>query len=334
MALNRQHLVPDFGDSRGEAIACRRDCALFDFSFVECASVSGGASLAAVQNLAGRALAGLTEGEIRYAVRVGETGNAVADLTIWKTGPTSFEVMSGRREESEILLASQRPELVVADLTSDRAIFALQGPRTLDALTDLANVDRLSRLRYFTFCECAIAGISCLVGRLGYSGEAGVEIIAPRAQSSELWRELSRRARPAGFTAVDMLRIEAGFVLFTNEFALPVTPAEAGLGRFHDGADSPAPAIELACFRADGNAPTWPWRPPRCLQRPASRDVITVTSACYSVVADGILGLGYVWRGVRPPDGVRDPTGTFTNIRLVEPPFYNSAKRRPRVAWR
>ena len=69
----------------------------------------------------------------------------------------------------------------------------------------------------------------CVIGRLGYSGEPGFEIIVDVELQAQLWNELSGRARPAGFAATDILRIEAGLVLFANEFVVPVTPSEAGL---------------------------------------------------------------------------------------------------------
>src|SRR6185369_12177456 len=117
-------------------------------------------------------------------------------------------------------------------------------------------------LDYFAFGHADLAGIPCTIGRLGYTGEPGFEIIAARGQAGGLWQALSRHLRPAGFVAADMLRIEAGFPLFTNEFSLPVFPAEAGLARFHGAGDQPECAIKLIAFRADASDlscdPSWP----------------------------------------------------------------------------
>jgi hypothetical protein len=67
-----------------------------------------------------------------------------------------------------------------------------------------------------------------------------------------------------------------------------------------------------------------------------------VTSACESIVAGGILGLGYVFGGDEAGDSARDapgassrdPTGIFRNIRQTPLPYYDTAKRRPRLSWR
>jgi hypothetical protein len=51
-------------------------------------------------------------------------------------------------------------------------------------------------------------------------------------------------------------------------------------------------------------------------------------------VARGILGLGYVLAGQGADASLRDSTGIFRNIRQTSLPYYDTAKRRPRQAWR
>ena len=151
MAFDQSRLIADFGDPIGEAAACRNDCALFDFSFLEAARVEGAAAPETVERFSGRSLARLAQGEICYAVRVNQAGNVLSDLTIWRTGSHAFEVMSGRREDITALLGCSGPDVTVTDLTPERAVLAAQGPGTLDALSKLGPVDSLARLRYFTF---------------------------------------------------------------------------------------------------------------------------------------------------------------------------------------
>jgi glycine cleavage system T protein (aminomethyltransferase) len=326
--------VDDFGDAAAEARACRGDCALFDFSFLECARLSGLGARGVVEAFTGRSLSTLNVGRICYALRVGPSGIVVADLTVWRTGADSYEVMSGRREDIVDLLGLAGPTIDVADMTAGGATFALQGPGSLDALRRLGDTGPIDPLNYFGFVHTKLAGIACRVGRLGYTGEAGFEIIVPRGNASELWQALAMRARPAGWIAADMLRIEAGFVLFRNEFRLPVTPREAGLGRFHLSSDEPAPQIALISFYANADALRWPWRPAENLQRPARSGEIAITSACESIAANGILGLGYVRIDGQTGADLHDPSGIFRNIRRTPTPFYDSAKRCPRAPWR
>ncbi len=326
--------IDDFGDAAAEARACRDDCALFDFSFLECAQLKGAGARDVVEKFTGRSLAALDPGRIFYALRVNAAGAVIADLTVWRIAANSYEVMSGRRGDIVDLLRQACSEVEVTDVTNDIAVLALQGPSALDVLSQLGDTSRLRLLGYFSFGQASLNGTPCRVGRLGYTGEAGFEIVLPRAAKENSWRACSRLARPAGFIAADMLRIEAGFVLFDNEFRVPVSPEEAGLGRFYHSGGFGWPRLTLVSFCAEANTLSLPWQPSRDLQRPAKLGEILVTSACRSNAAGRILGLGYVRADTLAGASLHDPTGTFQNIRRTPLPFYDTAKRRPRIAWR
>jgi aminomethyltransferase len=334
MAFDRSSLKHDFGDSAGEARACREESALFDFSFLECARVQGAGAQAAIEAYIQRSLDKLEHGAIAYAVRTDSAGAALADLTVWRKSVNSFELMSGRCEELTSLMACASGHIETVDLGSGRAVFSVQGPGALDALRRCGDADTIAKLSYFHFADMELAGTPCTVGRLGYTGEPGFEIILPRDESPRIWRELSRHARPAGFIAADALRIEAGFVLFANEFRLPVSPAEAGLGQFHPQRPMQGTELRLVCFRANTDHLEVPWTNTRKVERPVESGVVVVTSACNSAVAGGILGLGFVNAATSPDASLQDPSGQFRDIRQLSLPLYDTSKRRPRQPWR
>ena len=150
-----------------------------------------------------------------------------------------------------------------------------------------------------------------------------------------LWALLARRARPAGFAAADMLRIEAGFVLFANEFCLPVTAREAGLERFTG-----------ACARQRRRRRRSRWSAFRPTH-PRSGAVAAANAARSSSEVGNDhrhfgLSLAGRWHAgaglcvaVRC-DGGRAavcPAGAFADIRLAPLPFFDRDKRRPKVPW-
>ena len=334
MALADFARIDDFGDAAAEARACRTDCALFDFSFLECARIKGTDARQVIEEFTGRSLSALEPGRIAYALRVDAAGAVAADLTVWRIGEDAYEVMSGRRDDIADLLRQAAPNIEATDVTQDIAVLALQGPGALEVLGLIGDTSRIRPLGYFGFVEAGLKGTPCRIGRLGYTGEAGFEIIVPRTSAGDFWEILSGHARRAGFIAADTLRIEAGFVLFCNEFRLPVTPDEAGLGRFYRSVHFARDRLMLISFCADADALRLPWQPSHDLQRPASPGEIVVTSACQSDAAGRILGLGYVSAATELNASLHDPTGTFRNIRRTPLPFYDTAKRRPRAAWR
>ncbi len=334
-SFNFTHLKQDYGDREGEAHACRNAAALFDFSFMSAAHIIGADALKAIAGLTNRHLDDLTPGRIRYALCHRPGGWLRSDLTIWNEGEGRYLVMSGLGQDLLDLAAIvQRDGLACAvEIQGDDiAVYSVQGPSSLSAFDGLADTARLAALPYFGFTRLDIAGIDCLIGRLGYTGERGFEIVLPTGDGDRLWRELAARVRPAGFAAADCLRIEAGFVLFANEFCLPVTAAEAGLKTFAGGDIAP-PRFRLVCFRTESHETPVLWRPPEDVAAPEP-GTITVTSACHSIVADGILGLGYVLADEAGSDAVFvDPNRRFENVRTVPMPFYDMEKRRPRGDW-
>lgn len=334
MAFDRSSLKRDFGDPADEARACREDSALFDFTFLDCARLQGSGARSTIEDYVQRRLDTLAQGGIAYAVRTDLSGRARADLTVWRTGEDSFEVMSGRREDLTALMACASTQVKTSNVGDVRSVFAVQGPGALDALRRLGKVDTIASLSYFHFTQAELAGTHCTVGRLGYTGEAGFEIILPRSEGPRVWQELSRHSRPAGFIAADTLRIEAGFVLFTNEFSLPVSPAEAGLRQFQSVQTAQQAALRLVSFRADADRLSLPWKGEGLLDRPTEPGIIAITSACNSVVAKAVLGLGFVTTSTPNKATLHDWSGQFRQIRQTPLPFYDTQKRRPRQFWR
>lgn len=332
MGFNAEFMGLDFGDGQAEARATRQSCCLFNFSFLARARLEGPGSLIAISQVTDRPLSDMKVGQIRYALHCDALGHAISDLTIWRTGEMAFEVFSGMQADID-LLKSTAEGCHVSDLGGS-AVIAIQGPRSLAALAEVADVKAIAQLRYFTFCKAVIAGSECTVGRLGYTGEAGFEIVSDdRGDFPKLWDSLSRVARPAGYQAAEILRIEAGFPLFTQEFRIPAYPSEMGLGRYHRHQPVP-PRLKLVSFRASGLEPNQVWTPSPDLTGPDGSGAITVTSACYSQLAQATLGLGFILADTPGQSShLTDVRGEFQNVSRVSIPFYDPAKCRPRSRW-
>jgi glycine cleavage system aminomethyltransferase T len=131
-----------------------------------------------------------------------------------------------------------------------------------------------------------------------------------------------------------MLRIEAGFVLFDNEFRLPVAPEEAGLARFSVEQNTHQTPLRLISFRAEADHLSLPWFAKSAPERPTRPGVIAVTSACHSIAARGVLGLGFVTASTDDDAVLEDSSRQFRDIRRTQMPFYDTSKRRPRLPWR
>ena len=195
----------------------------------------------------------------------------------------------------------------------------------------LADSSALAALNYFSFSSVALAGIPCTVGRLGYTGETGFEIIVQRSKSELLWSELAKRAQPAGFAAIDCLRIEAGFMFFANDLVLRPTSSELGVDPTVTAAKADDRFIFICCTATTDADPTL-WRSGNRSPAPPVDNQIVVTSACFSSVTNSVLILGFVHPDFIPSKPLLDATDTFSDIRRVSRPVFDPLKLRPRGA--
>ena len=84
---------------------------------------------------------------------------------------------------------------ILDDRSLATALVAVQGPRSVDILGPLTDVD-LGALRYYAIAEGTVAGIPALVARTGYTGEDGFEVFVENGRAG---RAVGRPARrPAG----------------------------------------------------------------------------------------------------------------------------------------
>lgn len=332
MAFDISRLVRDFGDPEAEARAARAQAALFDFSFIARGRITGTAAVAALERFQPRPVADMAPGTIRYALRLGPDGAVEADLTIWRLDAETFEVMSGRGEDIAALGALAGTNAEVADLSDATAIFAVQGPHSLGVLAALGARDQLAAISYFGHTQIPIAGVPCIVGRLGYTGERGFELIARKADAERLYSALAARARPAGSAAADILRIEAGFILFVNECRLGADARALGLERLAPSAPGNSP-LRLVAFTTGPARVRSPWQPDANLAPPEPGE-IAITSACDSIVLGQTIGLGFVRaEDAAPGTPVRDSLGRFAGVHVAPIPLYDRAKKRPRGPW-
>jgi len=219
-----------YTDAVEEHLATRRSCGLFDFSFMSHLEIAGARARAFLDRLQTRNLAALTPGRIAYTLLLRPDGTVFIDATVWCLAPDRYWLFTGRRSDFGLVAeAAQEQGVTLRDLSGANAVLALQGPESARVLE--RHLGAPPGIAYFGFREATLAGVPVTLGRLGYSGELGYELIVPGDAVAGLWRKLAADARECGFDAANSLRIESGYILFANELAGPVDPFELGLER-------------------------------------------------------------------------------------------------------
>lgn len=287
---------------REQHLATRRAAGLFDFSFMGLYEFRSAAALEPRQS---RRLADIEPGRIAYTLLLNEDGSVFNDATVWNMGDRWW-LFSGR--PSDVRWFDRAPR----DRSGEHAIVALQGPDSGRILARAIGEEAVRSLRYFHFAEHA----GMLVGRLGYSGELGYELIVRRDEETKLRAQL-RDVPACSFEAANSLRIEAGYVLFDREIDGHANPRELGLERLAPGRSFRATRKLVGLEIEEGYASA---------DLPAAR----VTSQCDSPTLGRGIALAFAPPDVRPGDFVRADNAYLG--RVVSLPFYDPDRRRPRAA--
>jgi aminomethyltransferase len=133
--------------------------------------------------------------------------------------------------------------LVIEEVSEQIAALALQGPNALRILEGLVDVD-LHALKFFRLTPAKMDSLPVIISRTGYTGDLGYEIWLDTAYAGAVWDALIQKGKyfgikPAGMLALDVARLEAGFILLDVDYIsaeralIPsqrYSPFEIGLG--------------------------------------------------------------------------------------------------------
>jgi glycine cleavage system T protein (aminomethyltransferase) len=187
---------------------------------------------------AGRALERLVPADImtilrgrqRYTFLTAGSGGIRDDLMVANLGEYLFLVVNAacKASDEEHLREHLSDSCEVTSL-SDRALLALQGPRSSTVLSALAPA--VNQMNFMNVGEFAIDGTRCLISRSGYTGEDGYEISVPVESVHSLAAQLTAdpQVKLVGLGARDSLRLEAGLCLHGSDINLETSPVEAAL---------------------------------------------------------------------------------------------------------
>ena len=219
--------------------AVRERVGLFDLSHMGELFVDGPAAGDALAHALVTDPPALKIGRAHYSMMCAPDGGVIDDLIVYRLDEARFLVVANA--SNAIVVSDALAErlsgfkAVLDDRSLATALIAIQGPRSIDVLAPLTDVD-LSGLRYYAMAEGHVAGLEALVGRTGYTGEDGFEVFVDWARATELWDALlpaveAAEGLPVGLGARDTLRLESGKPLYGNELDRTTNPFEEGLGR-------------------------------------------------------------------------------------------------------
>ncbi len=222
-----------------EHLAVRRDAGLFDVSHMGEIEVAGADALAAVQRISTNDAARLAVGQAQYSALTTREGTFVDDLLVYRLAEEHFLLVVNAATIAKDFVwitdgIQDIGDAVAVNTSSRYALIAVQGPRALEIVQPLTDVD-LASIGYYWFAAGEVAAVRATISRTGYTGEDGFELFVAPQGAERLWTELLSAGAPAGLLpaglgARDTLRLEAAMRLSGQDIDETTSVLEAGLG--------------------------------------------------------------------------------------------------------
>jgi aminomethyltransferase len=324
--------------------AVRAAAGLFDIGYLGRIEVGGPGAAALLQKVVTRNVAKIPEGAAHYGLVCNDSGFILDDPFIFHLPASGTKddryLLSTNACNTEKILNWLRQhaatDVQIEDRTQATAHLALQGPRSLGILEKLSGV-RFKKIKPRIVRELSLADTQVLVSRSGFTGEHGYELIMPADRAGILWDALLAAGGadgllPCGFASRDILRLEMGYLLYSNDIDETRTPFEAGLTSCIDFKKDFIGKDALQKLKAEG--PKQKMAGFVLLDKgvPKSggsiysenREVGVVTSGCQSPHIRKGIGLGYlVTRYSQPGQEIEiEVRDREIAAKVVELPFY------------
>jgi aminomethyltransferase len=206
-----------------EYYAIRNSVAVIDVSPLYKYEIAGPDAFRLVDRIFPRDLSRCVPGHVLYSPWCDEDGKVIDDGTITCLDDGRFRITAADPSLYWFREVSYGFRAEVTDLSEELAALAVQGPNSRAVLKSIvADVD-LDRLGYFRMAEGQFNGSPVTVTRTGYTGDLGYELWLRPQDAERLWDMLMDTGRdygvlPVGMVALDLARIEAGFLLVEVDY--------------------------------------------------------------------------------------------------------------------
>ncbi|HEX4099960.1 MAG TPA: glycine cleavage system aminomethyltransferase GcvT [Pseudonocardiaceae bacterium] len=327
-----------------EHTVVREAVGVFDVTHLGKISIVGPGAAEFVNSCLTADLTKIHPGQAQYTLCCAENGGVVDDLIVYLVGPDEVFCVpnAGNTVEVGRRLADAAPRAVrVVDQQHQYAVLAVQGPRSAELLAAVGLTS--AGMEYMAFADVEHDRNALRVGRTGYTGERGYELLPAWGNAPALWEALLAAAGPlggraCGLGARDTLRTEMGYSLHGQDLGPDITPLQGGVS-WAIGWHKPAfwgreallaerergPSRRLRGLRAAGRGVP---RPHMAVRSTAGAPLGETTSGTFSPTLGIGIALALLDPGVRPGDRVEvDVRGRALPCEVSKLPFVPSRVR-------
>jgi len=223
--------------------AIRNSAALIDISPLYKYDVRGKDALKLVNRVITRDAAKCALGQVLYGCLCEDDGSVIQDGTVFRLAESHFRFHLADASLRWLTLNATGLDLSIQEVSENIAALALQGPNALKILQRVVDAE-VGRLKFFRLTEGHILDVPVIISRTGYTGDLGYELWFGATYAERIWDLLMEKGeaygiKAAGLLALDVARLEAGFILLEVDYigaekAVIATqrysPFEIGLG--------------------------------------------------------------------------------------------------------
>ena len=219
--------VDVFTSVEQEYFAIRNASSLYDLTPMVKYRIAGADAVRFLNRLTTRDLSKLAPGRVAYTVWCNDAGRLIDDGTVFCIGPQDYRLCTAEWQLDWLRASAIGFEVEIRDVTEEIAALAVQGPTSCRLLKSvgLTGVERLKPFEHAMMAmpQSAAPPIALQVSRTGFTGDLGYELWMSPADAEAVWDALmeagsTRALRPIGSRALNMARIEAGFLMPRVDF--------------------------------------------------------------------------------------------------------------------
>ncbi len=218
----------------------REKVGIFDQSSFAKFELSGRDAGAALEAICANRVARET-GRLTYTQLLNSRGGIECDLTVARLDDELFYVVTGtglRTHDGAWIRdhIGDGTDAVLSDVTEAFGTLSLMGPKARDVLAAVTDTDVSNAAFPFGHVRTiGIAGRRVRALRVTYVGELGWELHVPLGATGEVFDALMEAGAPhgiapAGYRALESLRLEKGYRAWGSDVTSNDSPLEAGLG--------------------------------------------------------------------------------------------------------
>jgi len=214
--------VGAFDNPEREYFAIRNAATLYDISPITQYEITGPQAAAFMDRLVTRDMTRVRVGRAAYALWCDDDGMVVEDGTVFRLGENRFLVNVQEHNLVWFEDTAFGMDVAIEDVSENWAGLSVQGPLTRDLLIQ-AGVEGVADLRPFDIAQTRMGEIALLVSRTGFTGDLGYELFCAPGDALAVWDALyatpmAHRLLPVGSQALNMARLEAGFLQVNVDF--------------------------------------------------------------------------------------------------------------------